>query len=105
MANPSMTPPPGEHLVRFLGDRVQFTISNADHGRASKTATKAFLRTNLGRAQRLRDETITALGGSGTFAGASWRDIPMLAGPRPGTWQLDLPMTCLLYTSPSPRDH
>ena len=84
-----MTPAPGEHLVRYLGDRIQFTLTSTVTG----SATTAFLRTNLGRAQRLRDETITALGGTGTFAGASWRDIPMRPGPHPGSWQLDLALT------------
>lgn len=87
-----MTPAPGERLLRYLGDRVTFTIAWDQGG----TGWTAFLRTNLGRARRLRAETIAALGGQGTFAGGSWRDIPMRLRRRTdgGTeWFLDLPMT------------
>lgn len=88
-ANTTMSPAPGERLLRFLGDRVSFA-ANGGGG----DGWTAFLRTNLGRAQRLRDETIASLGGQGTFAGASWRDIPMRkrGGGQDG-WILDLPMT------------
>ncbi len=64
---------------------------------AATTSRRGFLRTNLGRAQRLRDETIASLGGSGTFAGASWRDIPMRATAT--GWELDLPLIEIGYFS------
>ena len=89
-----MSPVSGARLLRHLGDRVTFTLDwTQPHG----GTWKAFLRTNLGRAQRLRDETIASLGGSGTFAGASWRDIPMRQTS--DGWLLDLPMTEIGYFS------
>ncbi len=98
MLVPTMTPAAGERLLRYLGDRVTFTIACEGEVPAPRPAveTKAFLRTNLGRARRLRSETIAALGGQGTFAGGSWRDIPMrLRSHATGgsEWFLDLPMT------------
>ncbi len=90
MLLPQMRPAPGERLLRHLGDRVFFSL----HWAGASVSTQAFLRTNLGRATRLRDETIASLGGQGTFAGASWRDIPMRRDHRDAQhWFLDLPMT------------
>ena len=94
MPAPTMTPVSGARLLRHLGDRVTFTLRWTQPREGN---WRAFLRTNLGRAQRLRDETIASLGGNGTFAGASWRDIPMR---RDGEgWSLDLPMTEIGYFS------
>ena len=92
MLVPTMTPLAGERLLRHLGDRVTFTISWAQ----TDPGWNGFLRTNLGRARRLRAETIAALGGQGTFAGGSWRDIPMhhrQSSDGRSEWFLDLPMT------------
>ena len=89
-----MTPVSGARLLRHLGDRVTFTLRMPQ---LPAGKWRAFLRTNLGRAQRLRDETIAGLGGNGTFAGASWRDIPMRQTS--DGWLLDLPMTEIGYFS------
>ena len=79
-----MTPPPGERLLRFVGDRIRFTLSAP----AGSDAWTAFLRTNLGRAEVIRDETVAAHGGAGVWAGASWRDVPMRRVA--GGWELEL---------------
>ena len=94
MPAPTMVPHSGARLLRHLGDRITFTLLWTP---PAEGTWRAFLRTNLGRAQRLRDETIASLGGTGTFAGASWRDIAMR--PIDGGWQLDLPMTEIGYFS------
>ncbi len=81
-----MTPAPGSRIVRYVGDRVRFTLEGEG---------PAFLRTNLTRGAQARQEVI-ALSGAATsaartFAGASWRDIPLTR--RDGLWELDLPLT------------
>jgi glycogen debranching enzyme len=82
-----MTPGGGERLLRYVGDRVRFAVrmDGADEG------WRAYLRTNLGRAASARDELIGTLGGGRTFAGLSWRDIPLIR--EDGGWELDLPLT------------
>ncbi|MGB7767613.1 MAG: amylo-alpha-1,6-glucosidase [Verrucomicrobiia bacterium] len=81
---PTMTPPLGEHLVRFVGDRVRFTL------RAATGNRRGLLRTNLGRGTALRREIIAAHAGGPGHAGASWRDVPM---QKNGTgWEIELPL-------------
>ncbi len=85
-----MTPAADERLLRFVGDRITVSIAWS----RAQSGWSAFLRTNLGRAARMRDAVVAGLcdprGGS-TFAGAAWRDIPMR---RVGEgWEVDLPLT------------
>jgi starch synthase (maltosyl-transferring) len=82
-----MLPGAGERLLRYVGDRVRFGLALEGERRG----WRAMLRTNLGRAQAARDELIATLGGGSTFAGMSWRDIPLVEGE--GGWELDLPLT------------
>jgi predicted glycogen debranching enzyme len=81
-----MTPPPGERLLRFVGDRVRFTL-RADVERAG---WRALLRTNLGRAATRRREIIAAHAGGAAAAGASWRDVPMRKTAE--GWEIELPL-------------
>jgi hypothetical protein len=81
-----MTPPPGERLLRFVGDCVRFTL-RAGAGRAG---WRALLRTNLGRASARRREIISAHAGGAVAAGASWRDVPMQETA--DGWQIELPL-------------
>ncbi|MFT3927949.1 MAG: amylo-alpha-1,6-glucosidase [Myxococcales bacterium] len=73
-----MFPAPGEHLLRFVGDRLRVTL---DVHQGIPPKARAFLRTNLTRAHEARREVIAESGlrseDSLTFAGASWRDIPL----------------------------
>jgi predicted glycogen debranching enzyme len=88
MDNLIMTPEPGGRVVRFVGDRVHFSLSH--QGGALPPGWKAYLRTNLGRGQKLREEIIHAHFQKVPLAGASWHDLPMRAeGPE---WRLDLPL-------------
>ncbi len=89
MPQPAMTPPPGTQLLRFVGDRVVFTLAAPG---APASGWRAFLRTNLTRGARLRAETLARLGeGVGDPAGSAWRDIPL--DPIEGGWRRDLALT------------
>ena len=81
-----MEPAAGERLLRFVGDRVRFTVRSAD----APSARRALLRTNLGRAVARRREIIAAHAGGEMHAGASWRDVPM---QKTGDgWQIEFPL-------------
>ncbi len=83
---PTMTPPPGERLRRFVGDRVRFTLRDG----AERPGWRALLRTNLGRAAARRREIIAAHAGGAAAAGASWRDVPMRKNGN--AWEIELPL-------------
>ena len=87
--NPIMSPAAGERLLRFVGDRVRFSIRDGD-GRGRPKGWRARLRTNLGRAEVLRQEIIQAHAKGVPLAGASWSDLPMRE--QGGGWSLDLPI-------------
>jgi glycogen debranching enzyme len=88
--NPVMSPAPGERLLRFVGDRVRFTIKDRD-GRPRPKGWCARLRTNLGRAAVLRQEIIDAHAKGAPLAGASWCDLSMRENGN--CWELELPLT------------
>ncbi len=84
-----MFPPAGERVVRHVGDRFRFTLRLESGGKPA--ITKAFLRTNLGRAAALRREIIESSGAVRPLAGESWRDVPMrLVG---GEWMAEFALT------------
>src|SRR5213592_2243782 len=85
-----MTPPTGERLLRFVGDRVRFTLRSAD-GTPLPANYRAVLRTNLGRGRVLRREIINSRGGEKPKTGASWRDIPMRR--EDDAWFIELTLT------------
>src|SRR5712691_4024334 len=87
---PVMAPAPGELLKRFVGDRLRFSLTNRD-GLAPAPGWRALLRTNLGRAELLRQEIIQAHAHSVPLAGASWHDLPMKAEKH--GWWLESPLT------------
>src|SRR5215831_5095214 len=91
---PTMTPTPGERRQRFVGDCVRFTVEPAD-GRPLPVGSRGLLRTNLGRADVLRQEIIQAHTKGLPPAGASWRDIPMK--PEGGRWVVELPLVEVGY--------
>src|SRR5688500_9257316 len=76
-----MTPPPGEHILRFVGDRVRFSLGQLPKG------WRGFLRTTLGRGKVLRQEIVYAHKVHRRLANAPWRDIPM---EEAGEWQREL---------------
>src|SRR5439155_7595815 len=89
-----MTPPTGERLLRFVGDRVRFTLRSAD-GEPLPRGWRGLLRTNLGRGAVLRREIITSRGGERPMTGASWRDIPMRR--ENNEWFIELTLTEVGY--------
>src|ERR1700743_1966320 len=86
---PVMSPAPGERLLRFVGDRVRFTLKPRD-GRPRPKGWCARLRTNLGRAEVLRREIIQAHAAGLPIAGDSWCDLPMREDG--DSWWLELPL-------------
>lgn len=84
-----MTPAPGERRQRFVGDTLRFELRDVE-GRMAP-GWRALLRTNLGRAEVLRNEVLQAHTKGLPLAGASWRDIPMQPGAT--GWHLDLPLS------------
>src|SRR5438552_2479950 len=89
-----MSPATGERLLRFVGDRIRFTLLSAD-GRPLPDQWRGLLRANLGRGSVLREEIITSRGGEMPMSGASWRDIPMR---RDGNeWSVELTLTEVGY--------
>jgi predicted glycogen debranching enzyme len=89
-----MLPVTGERLVRFVGDKILFTITARPDLVASKKWS-ARLRTNLGRAAARRQEIISAHAGQAVVANSSWRDIPMQRTA--DGWQIELPLAEVGY--------
>jgi len=89
-----MTPVPGERRLRFVGDRVCFTLRDRG-GHSPPSGWRARLRTNLGRADTLRREILQAHTRSLPLGGESWRDVPMLEDAQ--GWSLELPLTEVGY--------
>jgi glycogen debranching enzyme len=90
-----MSPAAGERLVRFVGDKILFTLHDALPRRSETKAGatqkwSARLRTNLGRAAARRREIISAHAGGAAADGASWRDVPMRRAA--DGWQIELPL-------------
>jgi starch synthase (maltosyl-transferring) len=92
-----MTPATGEHLLRFVGDKILFTLRTAEssgHPPSStlhpRSGARALLRTNLGRAAARRQEIISAHAGQAVVANSSWRDVPM--EKTADGWQVELPL-------------
>lgn len=85
-----MSPATGERLLRFVGDRVRFTL-RGDDGAPLPEGWRVLLRTNLGRGKVLRQEIITAHPRRPTLANASWHDVPLeRSGPE---WTRELTLT------------
>jgi starch synthase (maltosyl-transferring) len=89
MASLLQTPGPGSRLVRHAGDRVVFELGPVPPG------WQARLRTNVGRASRLREEIVRSHFERIPLAGASWRDLPMPV--EEGTARLSLPLAEVGY--------
>ncbi len=87
MENLIMTPAPGERMLRFVGDRVRFSLRTT-HGFGARAA-RALLRTNLGKAERLRQEVIATHAGKNPMSVAFWRDVPLQPRVRPASGPLN----------------
>ncbi|HWN95233.1 MAG TPA: amylo-alpha-1,6-glucosidase, partial [Methylomirabilota bacterium] len=71
-----MTPATGERLLRFVGDRVRFTLRGSD-GAPLPPGWRVFVRTNLGRGKILRQEIISSYPRRPTLANAAWHDVAL----------------------------
>jgi predicted glycogen debranching enzyme len=89
-----MIPATGERLVRFVGDKMQFSIRAGTNSAPPKNWS-ARLRTNLGRAAERRKEIISAHAGQAVVANSSWRDVPMQKTA--DGWQIELPLAEVGY--------
>jgi predicted glycogen debranching enzyme len=93
-----MTPAPGERLLRFVGDRIRFCIHTP---KGFARGWRALLRTNLGKADRLRQETIATHAGKNPLSIAFWRDVP-LQEQASGEWVIELPLTDVGFYTAKP---
>jgi len=84
-----MTPAPGERLLRFVGDRIRFSLRMPD---GAPAGSRALLRTNLGKADRTRREVIRTHAGKNPMSIAFWRDVALERQPD-GEWSVELPLT------------
>jgi len=89
MEKPTISPAPGERLLRFVGDRVRFSLRPPP---GLPPGARALLRTTLGKAARLRQEIIATHAGKNPFSVAFWRDVP-LQREASGEWAVELPLT------------
>jgi starch synthase (maltosyl-transferring) len=84
-----MDPAPGERILRFVGDRLRFFLSQPE-GIASD-GSRAFLRTTLGRAGLVRLEVLGGHGSDRAVDGTAWRNLPM--HPTADGWEVELTVT------------
>ena len=84
-----MSPAPGERLLRFVGDRLRFSLRLPP---AQGKGARALLRTTLGKGDRLRQEVIATHAGKNPFSIAFWRDVPLQPTPS-GEWAVEMPLT------------
>ncbi len=89
-----MTPPPGERLLRFVGDRVRFSFRTED-GTPLPEGWRVLLRTNLGRGKLLRHEIIHSYPRRPPLAGAAWHDVPLEQhrDGQAGVWSREITLT------------
>src|SRR3984957_10555898 len=93
-----MSPAPGERILRFVGDKVRFSIH--DGANADLNGSRGFLRTNLGRAAVRRREIIASQAHGAAFADESWRDLPMQKNG--DVWEIELPLAETGYFKAKP---
>jgi starch synthase (maltosyl-transferring) len=85
-----MTPAAGERLLRFVGDRVRFSL-RAEDGAPLPDDWRAFLRTNVGRGRLLRQEIISSYPLRPALANAAWHDVPLARCGQ--EWKRELTLT------------
>src|SRR5437763_15942048 len=86
----SMSPAPGERLLRFVGDTIRFTLRTVE-GQPLPPGFQARLRTNLGRAALVQREVVQSYSAKIPIAGGSWRDVPLRE--EQGQWTIELTLT------------
>jgi predicted glycogen debranching enzyme len=94
-----MSPAPGERILRFVGDKIRFSIRDQNKA-ASGSGWRGFLRTNLGRAAVRRQEIMHSHALGAAFAGESWRDVPMQKNG--DAWEIEFPLAETGYFKAKP---
>lgn len=100
MEQPQISPPAGTRLLRHVGDAAQFTLGGGSTSFSPDQGWQARLRTNLGRAELLREEIIRSHFHRVPLAGASWHDVPMRW--ENGRWTATIPLTEVGYFKAKP---
>ncbi|MBL9134675.1 MAG: glycogen debranching enzyme N-terminal domain-containing protein [Verrucomicrobiales bacterium] len=72
----SMSPAPGERLVRYVGDRQSFSLTTPPEASPAH-GWQARLRTTLGRDAAFREEVVKAHTARVPPFGAAWHDVPL----------------------------
>ena len=80
------TPHPGEHVLAFCGDTIEFTLRAPRAGPG-----RAFLRTNIGQADTARLAVIAETTLRQKRLAEDWFDLPMTAVRE--NWRITLPLT------------
>jgi starch synthase (maltosyl-transferring) len=93
MDKPIMSPAPGERMLRFVGDRVRFSLRLPGD---FPPIARALLRTTLGKASRVRQEIIATRAGKNPMSVGFWRDVP-LRREASGEWAIELLLTDVGY--------
>ena len=94
-----MSPAPGERSLRFVGDKIRFSIRDQANA-AAGNGWRGYLRTNLGRAAVRRQEIIHSHALGAAFAGESWRDVPMQKNG--DAWEIEFPLAETGYFNAKP---
>jgi glycogen debranching enzyme len=94
-----MSPSPGERILRFVGDKIRFSIRDESNA-APGNGCHGFLRTNLGRAAVRRREIIDSHAMGAAFADESWRDVPMQKNG--DAWEIEFPLAETGYFKAKP---
>jgi predicted glycogen debranching enzyme len=90
MARLEMSPHTGHRTVRHAGDFITFRLRHLDG--PVPDGWQARLRTNIGRAGRIREEIVHSHFQKLPLAGSAWRDLPM-SPDGDGGWSITLPLT------------
>ncbi|HEV2455394.1 MAG TPA: amylo-alpha-1,6-glucosidase [Verrucomicrobiae bacterium] len=94
-----MSPAPGERILRFVGDKIRFSIQDQANA-AAGNGWRGFLRTNLGRAAVRRREILHSHALGAAFADESWRDVPMQKNGN--AWEIEFPLAETGYFKAKP---
>ncbi len=87
---PTMTPAPGERLLRFVGDKIRFHAARDEDSSGAEKFPRSFCAPISAAPPPCRREIISAHAGGAAAAGASWRDLPMQKTA--DGWQIELPL-------------
>ncbi len=94
MRKPEQEPKPGDRLLRFVGDRICFTL-HAEANCQPIHGWRAFLRTTLGRAHGVQEEIIEAVRQGRPSFPTAWADVPLEWDGK--GWKVQVPLVEVGY--------